>query len=66
MNEEYRTGRGEFSIPADFNVRAKHTSKKASSSSQLNIGYFFLQNLMSGLRLKDFFREKNGWAQGGF
>ncbi len=58
MNEEYRTGRVEFSIPADFNARVKHTSKKASSSSQLNIGYFFLQNLMSGLKLKDFFREK--------
>ncbi len=58
MNEEYRTGRVELSIPADFNARVKHTSKKASSSSQLNIGYFFLQNIMSGLKLKDFFHEK--------
>lgn len=58
MNEEYRTGRVEFSILADFNARVKHTSKNASASTQLNIGYFFLQNLMSGLKLKDFFREK--------
>ncbi len=58
MNEEYRTGRVEFTISADFNARVKRTSKKASSSSQLNIGYFFLQNLMAGLKLKDFFHEK--------
>lgn len=58
MNEEYRVGRAEVSIPADFNARVKHTSEKASSSSQLNIGYFFLQHLMAGLKLKDFFREK--------
>lgn len=58
MNEEYRTGRVEFNIPADFNARVKHTAETASSSNQLNIGYFFLQNLMAGLKLKDFFREK--------
>ena len=58
MNEEYRVGRVEFNLPADYNARVKHTSRKASSSNQLNIGYFFLQDLMSGLRLKDFFREK--------
>ena len=58
MNEEYRVGRIGFHLPADYNARVKHTSRKASSSNQLNIGYFFLQNLMSGLRLKDFFREK--------
>ncbi len=58
MNEEYRSGRVEFTIPTDFNARVKHTSKKASSPNQLNIGYFFLQDLMAGLKLKDFFREK--------
>ena len=58
MNEEYRVGRVEHSFSTDYNKRVEKTDDAASSSTSLNIGYFFLQNLMSGLRLKDFFREK--------
>lgn len=57
-NEEYRSGRVEYTLSADFNQRVPHTDHPASSSTWLNIGYFFLQNLMKGLRLKDFFRQK--------
>ena len=57
-NEEYRSGRVEYSLSADFNQRVPHTDNPASSSTWLNIGYFFLQDLMKGLRLKDFFRQK--------
>ena len=58
MNEEYRVGKVDFSLSADFNERVPHTQEAASSSAWLNIGYFFLQDLMKGLKLKDFFREK--------
>ena len=58
MNEQYRVGRVEHSISTDYNERVEKTDDAASSSTGLNIGYFFLQNLMGGLRLKDFFREK--------
>ena len=58
MNEEYRVGRAEHSISTDYNERVEKTNDAASSSTELNIGYFFLQNLMGGLRLKDFFKEK--------
>ena len=58
MNEEYRVGRVEHSISTDYNERVEKTDDAASSSTGLNIGYFFLQDLMSGLRLKDFFKEK--------
>ena len=58
MNEEYRVGRVEHSISTDYNERVEKTSDAASSSTELNIGYFFLQNLMGSLRLKDFFKEK--------
>ena len=58
MNEEYRVGKVDFTLSADFNERVPHTDNPASSSAWLNIGYFFLQNLMKDLRLKDFFREK--------
>ena len=57
-NEEYRSGKVSFTLSADFNERVPHTQEAASSSAWLNIGYFFLQDLMKGLNLKDFFREK--------
>lgn len=57
-NEEYRAGRVEYTLSADFNQRVPHTNDPASSSTWLNIGYFFLQKLMEGLRLRDFFRQK--------
>lgn len=58
MNEEYRIGKVDFAISADFNERVKHSSDTASSSNWLNIGYFFLQAFLGKLRLQDFFREK--------
>ena len=57
-NEEYRTGKVEYTLSADFNQRVPHTHDPASSSTWLNIGYFFLQELMKGLRLRDFFHQK--------
>lgn len=57
-NEEYRSGKVAYTLSADFNERVPHTEQPASSSTWLNIGYFFLQDLMKGLRLKDFFRQK--------
>lgn len=60
MNEEYRVGKVDVSISADFNERVKHTSAAASSCNSLNIGYFFLQKFMGDLDLKKFFKEKTG------
>ena len=57
-NEEYRTGKVSFTLSADFNERVPRTENAASSSTWLNIGYFFLQNIMKDLNLKDFFLEK--------
>lgn len=58
MNEEYRVGRVTFNFTADFNEKVPRTGQDASSSRWGNIGYFFLQDIMKGLRLKDFFRLK--------
>ncbi len=58
MNEEYRVGKVEYTISTNYNERVERTDNEASASTQLNIGYFFPQYLMSGLRLGDFFREK--------
>ena len=57
-NDEYRSGRVAYTLSADFNQRVPHTDRPASSSTWLNIGYFFLQELMKGLRLRDFFRQR--------
>lgn len=58
MNEEYRVGKLELTLSADFNERVPQTGDPASSSAWLNIGYFFLQDIMKDLRLRDFFHEK--------
>ncbi len=58
MNEEYRVGKVEYTISTNYNERVEQTDDEASSSTELNIGYFFLQYLMAGLRLKVFFKEK--------
>lgn len=55
MNEEYRVGRVEYSFKADFNERVEPTNDKASASKDINIGYFYLQEVMQHLKLKDFF-----------
>lgn len=58
MNEEYRVGKVEYTLSTNYNERVEQTDDEASASIQLNIGYFFLQYLMAGLRLGDFFKEK--------
>ena len=58
MNEEYRVGRVTYPITADFNEKVKRTQDEASHSNWVNIGYFFLQDVMKGLNLKEFFRQK--------
>lgn len=55
MNEEYRVGRVEYNFKADFNERVESTDDEASASKDINIGYFYLQEVMQHLKLKDFF-----------
>ena len=55
MNEEYRIGKLVINFKIDFNEKVKKTACEASESNYKNIGYFFLQYIMKGLNLKDFF-----------
>jgi len=57
MNEEYRVGKVSYEIKADFNERVPKGTGEASSATWVNIGYLFIQYIMSGLELKDFFKE---------
>lgn len=58
MNEEYRIGKIDISISADFNEQVTHTDNAASSCCLQNIGYFFLQKFLGDLKLKKFFEQK--------
>ena len=55
MNEEYRVGKVEYDFKIDFNEKVEHTDDEASRSKNLNIGSFYLQEIIHHLRLKDFF-----------
>lgn len=55
MNEEYRAGRIEYDFKADFNERVESTDDEVSAAKDINIGYFYLQEVMQHLKLKDFF-----------
>lgn len=54
-NEEYRVGHVTYDFKADFNERVEHTDDEASASKTVNIGYFYLQEILQHLKLKDFF-----------
>ncbi len=58
MNEEYRVGKVSFELTADFNERVGRTDDEASAPTWVNVGYFFLQGIMGGLNLKEYFRKR--------
>lgn len=56
-NREEKEGRVSMEVKIDFNEKIKITNNPASSSSSLNIGYFFLQQLYHQLAVGSFFKE---------
>ena len=55
MNEEYRVGKVEYDFKIDFNEKVERTEDEASKSKNVNIGYFYLQEIIRRLELKEFF-----------
>ena len=55
MNEEYRVGRVEYELKADSNEHVAASHQEQSYPTHSNVGYFFLQHIMSGLQLEQFF-----------
>ncbi len=58
MNAEYRVGRSSYTMTVDFNERVDFAGSSSSIVNVFNIGYFFLQDIMKELSLKDFFKGK--------
>ena len=56
FNKEYREGKIDMTFRVDFNEKLTATGDTASKSSLLNVGYFILQKIYQGLKVKDFFR----------
>jgi transposase len=55
FNKEYREGKLDMTFSVDFNEKLTATGDTASKSSLLNVGYFILQKIYQGLKVKDFF-----------
>jgi len=60
FNREYNEGKIDLSMNFDFNEKLTATGDIASKSANLNVGYFVLQHIYHGLKLKDFFSEAQG------
>ena len=57
MNEEYRSGRSEFTISLDFNERIPSSDALSTNSNILNIGYLYLKDIYAKLNISDFFKS---------
>ena len=53
--EEFENSKITVPLTIDFNEKLKYCDSTSSSSSQLNIGYFFLQAVYDRLGIKEFF-----------
>ena len=57
MNDEYRSGRSEFTISLDFNERIPSSDALSTNSNTLNIGYLYLKDIYAKLNISDFFKS---------
>lgn len=57
MNEEYRSGRSEFTISLDFNERIPSSNALSTSSNALNAGYLYLKDIYAKLNISNFFKS---------
>lgn len=57
-NEEHQRGKVSYTVTTDLHTKVKQTDGEASSTTWRNVGYFFLQDIMKGLCLKQFFSMK--------
>lgn len=66
LNDEYARGKVSMDISIDFSEKLRHAEMLQSRSTQLNIGYLFLQQIYHDLRIKDFIKEITGRTKATF
>lgn len=57
-NEQYKSNKVNLEISIDFAKKLLSSNLRVSESTSLNIGYFFLQDIYSKLKIKDFLNEQ--------
>jgi len=57
-NSDLKENKINYSIDVDFGEKVSPTSLNVSESTSLNIGYFFLQDIYSKLKIKEFIDEQ--------
>lgn len=56
-NEEAKSGIASMEVKIDFNEKIKSSEALVSTSNQLNIGYFYLQEIYHQLNVGEFFKQ---------
>lgn len=56
-NEEAKSGIANMEVTIDFNEKIKSSEALVSTSNQLNIGYFYLQEIYHQLNVGEFFKQ---------
>jgi len=66
FNKEYKEGKIDLSIKFDFEEKLAATGDIASRTAALNIGYFVLQHIYHGLKIKEFLIQAQGKTKATF
>jgi len=66
FNKEYKEGKIDLSIKFDFEEKLAATGDIASRTTALNIGYFALQHIYHGLKIKEFLLQAQGKTKATF
>jgi len=66
FNKEYKEGKVDLSIKFDFEEKLTATGDIASKTTALNIGYFVLQYVYHGLKIKEFLDQAQGKTKATF
>ena len=56
-NEEYKAGKVSLDVNIDFSKKLASSDDHVAHSSNLNIGYFFIQSIYNDLKIKKFLDE---------
>ena len=57
LDEEYRNARAPLNYSVDFSKKIEETDSTVSKSTARNVGYFFLQYILSELELRNYFSQ---------
>lgn len=57
FNQQYKEGKVDMTVTVDFDKKLPFSNSRASDSTAVNIGYFFLQYIYSSLNISGFLKQ---------